>query len=383
MNHSDPNRNAYMLCGSLAKRGYLRWWHSFRGVSRETGTARSFFVEYLILNPVPGKPRKGHKPAPSYVRVTAGSYPVEDPSLPGIRLCSYYPISAARYARKPLFFQVEENRLSEYRISGFVDVTAQEVRKSQSSEAGVMEWDLEMNKSLSCHTGIIASPLFCALNALDSFFHGEGIRTEYRGSVVLNGENFDVTPEESFGYADKHWGSNYNRPWLQLSSCCLYSQRFGRLLKNSALAVDGCCPRFLFFHLKPRLMLQLTYRGEDFCFSFARPFTLSRLKWCTRENRKRFSWQVKAQNINSVVKLSMECPKDAMLFLNYDNPGDAPAGTGKTRPPLWSGGEGLGAIDLYRITADGREWVDTLTIRHALCEFQRADSKSAPSEKQR
>ena len=123
-------------------------------------------------------------------------------------------------------------------------------------------------------------------------------------------------------------------------------------------------------------MLQLTYRGEDFCFSFARPFTLSRLKWCTRENRKRFSWQVKAQNINSVVKLSMECPKDAMLFLHYDNPGDAPAGTGKKLPPLWSGGEGLGTIDLYRITADGREWVDTLTIRHALCEFQRADSSA-------
>lgn len=376
MNHSDPNRNAYMLCGPLAKRGYLRWWHSFRGTSRESGASRSFFIEYLILNPVPGKPRKGRDPAPSYVRVTAGSYPDEtDPFLQGIRLSAHYPISAARYARKPLFFQVDENRLSEYRISGFVDVTSRESDDSLSSDAGVMEWDLEMNKTLSCHTGIIASPLFCALNALDSFWHGEGIRTEYRGSLTLNGEIFDVTPEESFGYADKHWGSNYNRPWLQLSSCCLYSQRTGRLLKNSALAIDGCCPRFLFFRLKPRLMLQLTYRGEDFCFSFARPFSLSRLKWCTRENRERFTWQVRAQNLSSLVKLSVRCPKSAMLFLSYDNPCDAPAGTGKSLPPLWSGGEGLGTIDLYRINADGREWVDTLTFRHALCEFQKPKKK--------
>ena len=34
MNISDLKRNAYMLRGSDAKRGYMRWWHSFQGVCR-------------------------------------------------------------------------------------------------------------------------------------------------------------------------------------------------------------------------------------------------------------------------------------------------------------------------------------------------------------
>lgn len=370
MNRSDPNRNAYMLCGSLARRGYLRWWHSFCGTNRESGTVRTFFVEYLILNPVPGKTPKGRHPVPSYVRITAGSYPTEEEE--GILLRSFYPISDARYARNPLYFQAGENKLSEYRISGQVVSPQQSDQEDFSfSDPGVIKWNLEVHKTLACHTGIIASPLFCALNALDSFWHGEGIRTEYRGSVILNRETYDITPSECFGYADKHWGRTYNRPWLQLSSCCLYSQRNDKLLKNSAFAVNGCCPRFLFFRLRPKLTLQLTYRGEDFSFSFARPSSLSRLKWRTRENRSRFIWQIKAQNLTGMVSMNIRCPKEKMLFLQYHDPSGSAAGTGKNLPPLWSGGEGLGVIDLYRITSEGRQWLDTLTVRYALCSFQK------------
>lgn len=370
MNHSDPNRNAYMLCGSLARRGYLRWWHSFSGTNRESGDVRTFFVEYLILNPVPGKTPKGRPPVPSYVRITAGSYPTEREG--GVLLCSFYPISDARYAKKPLYFEAGENKLSEYKISGLVDSAQQsEPEDSSFSDSGVIKWNLEIHKTLACHTGVIASPLFCALNALDSFWHGEGIRTEYRGSVILNREIYDVTPSECFGYADKHWGRTYNRPWLQLSSCCLYSQRTDKLLKNSAFAVNGCCPRFLFFRLRPKLLFQLTYRGEDFFFSFTRPSSLSRLKWRTRENRHRFIWQIKAQNLTGMISLNVRCPKEKMLFLQYDDPSGSASGTDENLPPLWSGGEGQGIIDLYRITSEGRQWLDTLTVRFALCSFQK------------
>ena len=45
MNLSDLKRNAYMLRGSDAKRGYMRWWHSFQGVCPTTQETRTFFVE--------------------------------------------------------------------------------------------------------------------------------------------------------------------------------------------------------------------------------------------------------------------------------------------------------------------------------------------------
>lgn len=54
MNLSDLKRNAYMLRGSDAKRGYMRWWHSFQGICPTTQETRTFFVEYSILNPALG-----------------------------------------------------------------------------------------------------------------------------------------------------------------------------------------------------------------------------------------------------------------------------------------------------------------------------------------
>lgn len=51
MNLSDLARNANMLRRSLAKKGYMRWWHSFSGTQPETGETRTFFVEFFIVNP--------------------------------------------------------------------------------------------------------------------------------------------------------------------------------------------------------------------------------------------------------------------------------------------------------------------------------------------
>ena len=36
------------------------------------------------------------------------------------------------------------------------------------------------------------------------FWHAEGIKTQYQGEVVYNGEIYDVIPEKSYGYADKN-----------------------------------------------------------------------------------------------------------------------------------------------------------------------------------
>ena len=53
----------------------------------------------------------------------------------------------------------------------------------------------------------------------------EGIRTFFRGTVILNGVTYEVTPETSYGYADKHWGRSYNQPWLQFASGHLISEK--------------------------------------------------------------------------------------------------------------------------------------------------------------
>ena len=374
MNQSDLDRNAYMLCGSLSKRGYMCWYHSFRGVQPDTGETRTFFIEYRILNPSLGgnQPILGQHPyfkkrgmKPSYVLIKAGVFPGENEE--GRQLNAFYPVTSLKTAVNPFILQAEDCFYSENHITGFVDVNRNEARhRSFMTDEGYMEWDLEVHKAVACHMGFIANPFFTAIGALTSFWHGEGIRTFYKGSVSLDGIAYDVTPDTCYGYADKHWGRKFNHPLLRLASCHLTSVRTGRELKHSALAVDGCCPKFLFFPLHRKLFIQLTYMGEDFEFHFANPRSLSRCKWKTKETNKRFIWHIKAQNKNAVIKISLNCLKNNMMDLTYESPEGRLSDT-----PLLGGGAGAGTVEIYRRTAGDLELVDTLSVEDALCEYQR------------
>ena len=375
MNQSDKNRNAYMLRGSMAKRGYMRWWHSFQGICSETGESRTFFIEYFVMNPGLGgdQPILGQHPyykkrgiKPSYVMINVGAFP-DASGEGGSQLHAFYPISSMKVANDPLYIQIEDCIYSENHIAGFVEVTAEEAKhRSFMSDAGHIEWDLEVHKAVACHTGAIANRFFSALNALESFWHAEGIRTFFRGHVTLNGVTYEVEPETCYGYADKHWGRSFNRPLLQFTSGHLISDRTGKELKHSALAIDGCCPKFLGIPLHRKLMIQLTYTGEDFEYNFAKPLTLSRCKWKVKETNKRFIWHVMAQNRTSVIKISGSCMKEQMMPLLYESPDGI-----LSRRPLWAGGAGVGKIEIYRRFRGGAQLIDTLTVEDAFCEYQR------------
>nr|WP_300835470.1 hypothetical protein [uncultured Acetatifactor sp.] len=371
MNLSDLTRNSHMLRGSLAKRGYMRWWHSFSGVQPGTGEARTFFVEFFIINPGLGaaRPILGQHPyfkkrgmRPSYVMIKAGAFPDEEGNG-GRQFHAFYPISALQATGSPLVMQIEDPctgpfLYSEDRIAGNLEVTPKEARhRSRMTEAGTMEWDVKVQKAVSCHTGGLCNRLAEAFRRLDSFWHGEGIRSFFQGSVTLDGVSYEVTPETSYGYADKHWGRSFNRPWFQFACGKLLSLRSDKELRHSVVALDCLRLRFLLFPLRPRLMLQLTYMGESFQFA--------RCKWETKETGKRFVWHVLAQNKNMVVKLSGSCTKRQMLHLQYEDPdGD------REDAPLWGGGGGIGTLQLFRKTSGGRECMDTLKLSDALCIYR-------------
>lgn len=315
-----------------------------------------------ILGQHPYYKKRGIKP--SYVCVKAGVFPDAE-GQGGKQLHAFYPISSLKTTSSPFVMQVEDCFYSEERISGYIDVSPSEAgHRFFMSDAGTMEWDLEVHKAVSCHTGILAGSLFRLLNTLDSYWHGEGIKSFFRGSVILDGVSYEISADTSCGYSDKHWGRSFNRPWIQLSSGRLSSEHTGKTLRHSCLAVNGCCPRFLFFPLKHKLMIQLTYMGEDFDFGL-KPFVLSRCKWEAKETNKRFIWHILARNKNAVIKISGSCTKEQMLHLQYENPDGI-----KSRLPLWAGGAGIGTIQLYRRVPGGRELLDTLHMENALCKYR-------------
>ncbi len=371
MNRSDLKRNSYIPRGFLAKKGYVRWWHSFSGTQTQTGETRTFFVEFFLVNPGLGanQPILGQHPyfrkrgmRPSYLMVKAGVFPDKDGNG-GRQLHAFYPVSALRATGSPLVMQVKDGGqiaclYSEDKIFGMVDVTFQEARhRSFMTQAGRMEWDVEVRKAVSCHTGIFGGRLLQALNALDSYWHGEGVRSFFQGSVTLDGVTYEVSPESSFGYADKHWGRSFNKPWFQLSCGKLTSQRTGNQLRHSVLALNGFCPRFLWLPLRHKLMLQVTYMGEDFQFT--------RCKCEVKESGRRYIWHILAQNKNAVAKISASCTKEEMLSLQYEDPEGK-----KPKLPLRAGAGGLGTLQLYHRVAGGRQLLDTLKLEDALCIYQ-------------
>ncbi len=375
MNKFDLARNAYMLRGSLAKKGYVRWWHSFVGVQPDTGETRTFFVEYFMINPSLGQeqPILGQHPyykkrgmKPSYVMVKAGVFPDAHGNV-GKQLHAFYPIRSLRVVEQPLHVEIDDCMFSENRTVGYVDVSTEEARhRSYMTDSGSMEWDLEIHKAIACHTGILSNRFFTAFNILESFWHGEGIRCFFRGTVTLDDVTYEVSPETSYGYADKHWGKAFNTPWLQLASCNLISERTGKELRHSALAIDRCCPKFLGISLQRKLMIQLTYTGEDFEYNFAKPSTFSRCKWKVKETNKRFIWHIVAQNKTSIIKISGSCTKEQMMHLDYE----APDGT-KPKIPLSAGGCGIGTVEIYRRTPGGKQLIDKLNMSNVLWEYRR------------
>lgn len=385
MNLSDLTRNAHMLRGSLARKGYMRWWHSFSGVQSGTGESRTFFIEFFIINPylytprllnrsmqVPNdQPILGRHPyyrkrglKPSYVMIKAGVFP-DSEGNGGKQLHAFYPVSDLLVTSRPMVMQIGNCFYSEERIAGSVDVSTQEAgHRCFMTDAGVMEWDLEVYKAVSCHTGFLAHPIAQLFNALDSYWHGEGIKSFFRGTVTLDGVAYEVTPETSNGYADKHWGRKFNRPLMQFTCGNITSERTGKPLKHSVLAVSGCCPRFLFLPLRRKLLIQLTYTGEDFDFGF-KPFVLSRCKWETKATNKRYIWHIIARNKTAVIKISGSCTKDQMMQLKYESPDGI-----LSRSPLLAGAAATGKIRLYRRTSEGKELLDTLHMENGLCQYR-------------
>ena len=121
-------------------------------------------------------------------------------------------------------------------------------------DAGSMSWDLQLDKKVAFNVGHGASKLFRTIKAFEMYWHAEGMKTQYSGTVEIDGERYIVTPETSYGYADKNWASNFTSPWVWLSSNCMKSNLTGKVLENSVFDIGGGCPKIYFVPLKRKLL---------------------------------------------------------------------------------------------------------------------------------
>lgn len=370
MNKKDSSRDFYMLSGPLARNGYDWWWHSFTGYHRKTGESRTFFIEYFICNPELGGDKailgqlpqnKSGRVKPSYALVKVGTW--------GENACqihNFYPINEFFCPQNQLKLKIGECTLTENNMKGFCKVTAREVEEHPEymCDSGEMSWNIHIEKKISYHVGYGASKFFRAINAFEMFWHAEGIKTEYSGEVTLNGEIYDIIPEKSYGYADKNWGKDFTSPWLWISSCNMKSLISGKVLSNSALEFGGGRPKVFGVDLGRKLLGCLYYEGRNYDYNFSKFWLRAKIKFKFIEHEKVNVWKVKAQNRESILELTLKCPKDEMLLINYEAP------NGKKRHNrLWNGGTGYGEMKLYHREGRVKILVDHIEFKSTGCEY--------------
>ena len=374
-NRHDLTRNELMLRGPLAHNGYDWWWHSFTAQDAETGENKAFFVEFFICNPAlaEDKPVLGQLPEnresgkkPSYLMVKAGSWRKDHAQLH--RFFSLRDVKL--HPQAPYSVIAADCEASDTVLKGSVRVSKEEAAAHPEwmCDAGEMEWDLTIDKQIAFNVGYGASKPLRDAEAFAMYWHAEGMKSAFQGTVVFNGRKYIVTPEKSYGYADKNWGRDFTSPWVWLSSNCLKSKLTGETLKNSVFDIGGGRPKIYFIPLDRRLLGAFYYEGKEYDFNFSHVWLLVKTEFSFTEDEKEVHWHVRQENVNAAMETEISCKKEDMLLVNYESP------DGKKRHnKLWNGGTGYGTVKLFEKKNENLVLVDEIEATHVGCEYGEYD----------
>lgn len=369
-NQPSKSRNACQLFGRQAKKGYDWWWHSLTAHNAQTGEERAFFFEFYLCNPAykdspealatPIQPLGYIRPetVPSYLMVKAGCWGKNKRQLH-----RFYSWNEAKVDMGiPFSIETRDCTLSETESSGHIVVSDSDAvaHPEWLSDAGEIEWHLQIRKQVAFNVGYGAGPLMRKWQAFEMFWHAEGMKTQYEGEIIFEGERYIVTPEHSYGYADKNWGQDFTTPWLWLSSCSLKSELTGHKLENSVFDIGGGRPVVCGIQLPGQLLSAFWYEGKPFEFNFSKFWTLTRTHFHCYETETEMVWHVEQRNWSDRMVADIHCPKDDMLLVRYE----APDGLMRHRR-LWNGGTGSGTIELYR----WGKLVDRIHCNRTGCEY--------------
>ena len=364
-NKHDISRNECQLFGGQAKCGYDWWWHSFTGRHAQTGEEKPFFIEFFLCNPAAGgdAPKFGRLgDQPSYLMVKAGAWGEDAAQMH--RFFGWNQVDVGWKA--PFHVGAEDCYVDEQTTRGTVTVSSQDAQAHPEwmCESGSMSWNLKIHKQVAYNVGYGAGKLFRKLQLFEMFWHAEGMKSAYEGEVIWNGETYIVTPETSFGYADKNWGKDFTSPWVWLSSNNLVSNITGKKLEDSVFDIGGGCPKVGPVALKRKLLSAYWHEGKCYEFNFSKFWTFCRTKFDCQETDTQIIWHVEQKTWRNRMVTDITCEKKDMLFVNYE----APNGK-KLHNRLWNGGNGTGVVKLYR---DGK-LIDEVVAKNIGCEFGEYD----------
>ncbi|KAI8800071.1 hypothetical protein BJ742DRAFT_843039 [Cladochytrium replicatum] len=371
----DPTNNAYVLMrGSTDRYGYDWWWHSLVAVSKETGEYQPFFFEYYVVNPAVENGNdiiygqlnstRERRRKPSYALLKAGTWGSRNPRPESntdhaVQLHGFYPATSFLASQDRMFVNIGDGVgvANDTYLRGHVRVSAEDAERHPEylSDAGEMSWELRARKLLRFNVGYGTSRFFRFLNAFDMYWHVEGMKTEYEGTIFYNNKTFDVIPERSFGYQDKNYGKDYTNPWVWLNCNNFRSRNKPELgaLSRTSLDVGGGKPSLFdgLIQLPRQLLIAFYHEGQLYEFNFSKFWELSVVDFdvdvnAVSDGEKVVRWVINAKNRlkGTRIEIDFVCPKDTMININYESPSDGV----RRHTNLWNGGYSSGTVRLYK-----------------------------------
>ncbi len=373
----------YKLTGLLKKNGFDRWRISASAISSITGEECTFFIEFYIVNPAlsPDKAVLGFKSRlpktdtdllyalagteseknllseemvqPSFVMVKAGKL-----GKRGKQLNAYFPCSSLVTATQEYIVKVGSSEkdtcyIKESATAGSISVSGSDLLEMPEllGNSGSIAWNLHYT---------IEDGFFPNFRSKQANWACFGARTLIAGVIVMDGEQFNVNKDRSYGYFDKNWGKSFTNPFLHLSSSNLVSNISGRKLQESCFAIQG--------EYNKRLSILTSFEGRKLEFHAGSHKKYNTIYECSQmpedENGVRLHWSVSMNNRGYVIDVDIICGADQMFVRDYE----CPEGNRKVMK-LIGGGSGTGEVKIYRRVRKDLELIEDMHVGNCLCEF--------------
>lgn len=372
-------KNGYRLKGSFKKNGFDCWRYFFSAKSVRTGNETAFFIELLVENPAvspdefiliqKSRPRlcadelqaalAGNLDAqnqnaeesvvPSFVAVRAGIYGENRKQIN-----CFYPAKNLISDKKRFCLQVGDNLFSDDTLSGSLTVSKQDsVRFPEyMSQAGMIQWNLHYERKNDFPEIEVGE---------EKYWLPSGVLTGFSGRVVIDEEEFVVSPKNCFGYCDKNFGRGLPVPFYHLASNKLTSIFSGKIMENSCFAVYG--------EYNKKLSVLCNIDGEIFNFSDEGKYKKYEIVYnCNpvpgEEDDEQLHWSISLHNKILVCDIDIFCSAKMMLVRDYE----LPSGNHKVQKVL-SGYNGTGDIRIYKTIKKNLELIHHAKIENCICEF--------------
>lgn len=376
--------NNYKLTKNSLKRcGFDRWRWVFNAINAASGEERCFFIEISVLNPALNSDRVVFYEAPSEKIASAdlqaaltGNLDLpeaENKVLPsyccvcsGIlgksprRLTRYIPACEFSFKKNGFDIKADACMFGENSLSGVQEVTRADCRRlpqGERSDAGKMEWNLKYE------TFFDSAPV----SSKKAFsWYASGIKTQFSGRVTFDGDEFVVSPDNSFGYADKTWGCEMPFPFLHISSSRMTSIFTGKIMRDSAFALE--C------NLDGKVVVLSKFGEKEFSFGSKKKIKKYESTWrCVRSpsnsGGEELHWSVSINSKKYILDVDVFSSANELIIKDYD----LPQGDGALLKVV-SGASATGEIRLYRQIQKTLELIQHAKIVSAVAEYGVRDS---------